>query len=116
LLVNPRHRPANRRAIETVAIHHENQFFNLGLGRELLCVDRAQLGPVVEVFVNAEKVDTPVDTLVSDAAILMSLLIQYGHPIEEIAGSMKRNPDGSPASILGRAAAEVVNASTRGGD
>jgi hypothetical protein len=106
-------RPANRRAIETVAMHHENQWFNVGLGRELLCVSPALLGPVVEVFVNADKVDTPVDTLVSDAAILMSLLIQYGHPIGEIARSMKRNPDGTPASILGRAAAEIVNASTK---
>jgi hypothetical protein len=114
--MNPRRRPANRRAIETVAIHHENQFFNVGLGRELVCLERERLGSVVEVFVNAEKVDTPVDALVSDGAILMSLLIQYGHPIEEIARSMKRNPDGSPASILGRAAAEIVSSSTRGGD
>ncbi|WP_315804059.1 hypothetical protein [Bradyrhizobium sp. SZCCHNS3002] len=109
-----RRRPANRRAIERISIHHENQFFNVDLGRELVCVERGLLGPVVEVFVNAAKVDTPVDTLVSDAAILMSLLIQYGHPIEEIAKSMKRNPDGSPASILGRAAAEILRAQEGG--
>jgi uncharacterized alkaline shock family protein YloU len=75
-----------------------------------VCAERERLGPVVEVFLNAQKVNSPVDVLASDGAILMSLLIQYGHPIEEIAQSLKRNPDGSPASILGLAAAEILKA------
>ncbi len=108
--INPRLRPAKRRSHETIAVEHEGQRFKIGLGRELVCVDREWLGPVVEVFISGQKVNSPVDVLASDAAILMSLLIQYGHPIEEIAQSMKRNPDGSPASILGLAAAEICKA------
>src|SRR4051794_14971467 len=100
--MNPRRRPANRRFHETVAVEHEGQRFKIGLGHEQ--------GDVVEVFINAQQVNSTIDVLASDGAILMSLLIQYGHPIEEIAQSLKRNPDGSPASILGMAAAEILRA------
>lgn len=103
-----RHRLASRRALETVAIEHEGQRYKIGLGRELICIERAKLGPIVEVFLNAQKVNTQADTLASDGAILMSMLLQYGCPPQDIAHSMKRNPDGSPASPLGRAAAFLI--------
>jgi hypothetical protein len=102
-----RHRLADRRALETFAIDHEGQRYKISLGREF---DGVAFGPVMEVFLNAQKPNSEVDVLASDAAILMSLLIQYGHPIEEIARSMKRNPDGFPSSPLGRAAALIAEA------
>ena len=37
-----------------------------------------------------------------------SMLLQYGCPAHDIAHAMKRNPDGSPASPLGRAAAFLI--------
>jgi hypothetical protein len=61
-----------------------------------------------EVFLNAQKVNTQADVLASDGAILMSMLLQYGCPPADIAHAMKRNPDGSPASPLGRAAAFLI--------
>lgn len=103
-----RHRLAGRRAHETVAIEHENQRYKIGLGRELVCVERQKLGPIVEVWLNAQKANSPLDVLASDGAILMSMLLQYGCPGENIAHAMKRNPDGSPASPLGRAAAFLI--------
>jgi hypothetical protein len=103
-----RHRLANRRALVTFAIEHDGQRYKIGLGREVTCIERQQLGPVVEVFVNAQKVNSPADVLVSDGAILMSLLLQYGCPPSDIAHAMKRNPGGSPASPLGRAAAFLI--------
>ncbi|MCK1568957.1 hypothetical protein IVB08_34430 [Bradyrhizobium sp. 173] len=103
-----RHRLVSRRAHETVAIEHEGQRYKVGLGREVICIDRGQLGPIVEVFLNAQKVNTQADTLASDGAILMSMLLQYGCPSADIFHAMKRNPDGSPASPLGRAAAYLV--------
>jgi hypothetical protein len=106
--VTHRHRPANRRAHETVAIEHENQRYKIGLGREIVCVQRGNLGPIVEVFLNAQQVNSPLDVLTSDGAILMSMLIQYGCPPADIFHAMKRNPDGTPSSPLGRAAAYLV--------
>lgn len=103
-----RHRLANRRAHETIAIEHEGQRYKIGLGREVLCVDRARLGPIAEIFLNAQKANSPLDVLASDGAILMSMLLQYGCPPSDIAHAMKHNPDGSPASPLGRAAAFLI--------
>lgn len=103
-----RHRIAKRRAHETIAIEHENQRYKIGLGREVVCIERERLGPIVEVFISAQKVNSPLDVLASDGAILMSMLLQYGCAPEEIAKSMKRNSDGSPASPLGRAAAFLI--------
>jgi hypothetical protein len=104
-----RHRPAHRRAHETIAIVHENQRYKVGLGRELVCIERGKLGPIVEVFLNAQQVNSQVDVLASDGAILMSLLLQYGCSPQDIFHAMKRNPDGSMASPLGRAAAYLVD-------
>lgn len=103
-----RRRLANRRAHETIAIEHEGQRYKIGLGREVGSVDRQKLGPIAEIFLNAQKANSPLDVLASDGAILMSMLLQYGCPPEDIAHSMKRNPDGSPASPLGRAAAFLI--------
>lgn len=106
-----RHRPVNRRLHETIAIEHANQRYKIGLGRELVCGERQQFGPIVEVFLNAQKANSSLDVLASDGAILMSMLIQYGCPPADIFHAMKRNPDGSPASPLGRAAAYLVEGS-----
>lgn len=103
-----RQRLANRRAHETIAIEHEGQRYKIGLGRELVCVDLANVGPIAEIWLNAQKANSPLDVLASDGAILMSMLLQYGCPPQDIAHAMKRNPDGSPASPLGRAAAFLI--------
>lgn len=116
--MSPRHRVANRRAVETFAVEVEGQRYKISLGREITVklgplenprVAESCVGPVVEVFVNAQKVNSQADVLASDGAILMSLLIQCGHPIEEIARSMKHHPDMSPASPLGVAAALITH-------
>ena len=106
--MTPRRRPANRRAHETIAIEHEGQRYKIGLGRELACIARERLGPIVEVFLNAQRASSSLDVLASDGAILMSMLLQYGCPPADIYHAMKRNPDGSPSSPLGRAAAYLI--------
>lgn len=113
-----RHRPATRRAHETIAIEHDGHGYSVGLGREVVSIGNVveietgrrngELGQIVEVFLNAEQVNSQVDVLASDGAILMSMLIQYGCPAANIFHAMKRNPDGSAASPLGRAAAYLV--------
>jgi hypothetical protein len=106
--MSARHRLAPRRDHEVIAIEHEGARYKIGLGREF--TPPTQLGPVLEVFINEQKVNSALDVLCSDGAILMSLLLQYGHPADEIAASLKRNPDGSPASPLGVAAKLIKEA------
>lgn len=103
-----RHRLANRRHHETVAIEHEGQRYKVGLGREIVCIEYGKLGPIAEVFISAQQVNSPLDVLTSDGAILMSMLLQYGCPPADIFHAMKRNPDGSLSSPLGRAAAYLL--------
>ncbi|MCP1832806.1 hypothetical protein [Bradyrhizobium sp. USDA 4545] len=109
-----RRRPAKRRELETIAIEHEGQRYKIGLGRSMLCDGSCggapRLGSIDEVFLNGQKANSQLDVLASDGAILMSKLIQYGCPPADIFHAMKRNPDGSAASPLGRAAAYLVEA------
>lgn len=113
--MSPRHRLANRRAHETIAIVHEGMRYKIGIGREVACDGSCggnpRLGPVAEIFINAQKPNSQTDLLASDGAITLSLLLQHGCPIETIHHAMKRNPDGSPSSPLGRAAALIMEAS-----
>lgn len=67
-----RNRPADCRPHETIAIERENQRYKTRLGRELLA--GRKLGSIIDVFLNAQKVNAPLDVLASDGAILMSLL------------------------------------------
>lgn len=104
-----RQRLASRRTHETVAVEMLEQRFKVGIGRETDIRDvgdvlQVTVGPPAEVFINAQKPNSALDVLCSDSAILMSLLIQYGCPIENIRHSMKRDPDGKPSSPLGFAA------------
>lgn len=92
-------RLAPRRDHEVIAVEHEGARYKIGLGRDFTPPN--QFGAVREVFINEHRVNSALDVLCSDGAILMSLLLQYGHPVDEIAASLKRNPDGSPASLLG---------------
>jgi hypothetical protein len=107
-----RQRPPNRRPLETIAIELEGQRYKISLGREYLCDGscggQERFGRIVEIFINAQKVNSPIDVLVGDAGVLLSMLIQYGCPIDDIFHAMKRYPDGSPASPLGRAAAYLL--------
>lgn len=114
-----RRRLANRRFHEVIAIEHEGQRYKIGLGREWLCNGSCgaapRLGPIVEIFLNGQKVNSQADVMSSDGAIALSMLLQYGCPPSDIAHAMKRNPDGSPASPLGRAAAFLIEGETSNG-
>lgn len=69
-----------------------------------------------EIFINtAGKAGSEGDTMVSDAAVAISLALQYGCPIEVLRTAMKRNPDGSPMGLLSHALDEVCMAMGRDG-
>lgn len=58
-------------------------------------------GTVAEIFLNTGKEGSLAQTLAHDAAILLSLLLQYGAPFDVIRGAVTRNPDGTAAGPLG---------------
>ncbi|MCL2452069.1 MAG: hypothetical protein FWD08_00215 [Alphaproteobacteria bacterium] len=59
-------------------------------------------GELGEVFI-AGKSGAESDAMACDGAILLSLALQHGTPIATIAGAVKRDASGAPASIIGAA-------------
>lgn len=95
----PREQLPRRRAAETLT-------FELQEGSAALCyvgtLGYYENGQPGEIFLNALKQNTPVDANARDAAIAASLALQFGCPIETLRHALTRNPDGSPATPLGK--------------
>jgi hypothetical protein len=56
-----------------------------------------------EIFLNADRANSLLDFLMSDAAILASLALQYGASLDELRHAMKRDARGNPSSPIGEA-------------
>lgn len=64
-------------------------------------VGRDASGRISEVFLNAAKLSTGSDSYARDAAIAVSIALQYGASIAVLRGAMTRNADGAPSSPIG---------------
>jgi hypothetical protein len=60
-------------------------------------------GRAGEIFLNADRANSLLDFLMSDAAILASLALQYGAPLDVIRHALKRDSRGEAASPIGAA-------------
>ncbi|WP_375309052.1 hypothetical protein WHZ77_17325 [Bradyrhizobium sp. A5] len=60
-------------------------------------------GEVGEVFLNADRSNSMLDVLMSDAAILASLALQHGVPLRTITHALKRDKFGIASSPIGAA-------------
>ncbi len=58
-------------------------------------------GRLGEIFVNAEKTGTAVETAARDSAVVASLALQHGVPPEAIRCALTGNGDGSASGALG---------------
>ncbi|MDB5616592.1 hypothetical protein [Tardiphaga sp.] len=86
----------HRRASQTIE-------FVLDGSRYQMTVGSFPDGSVGEIFLNADRADSLLDVLASDAAILASLALQYGCPLDAILHAVKRDGRGVPASPIGAA-------------
>jgi hypothetical protein len=91
-----RRRLANRRSSVTSNVEHHGNRFRMTVGHY-------ETGEIGEIFLNADLANSAFDAFIGDAAILVSLLLQYGCPIREIAHALKRDSLGQPASPIGAA-------------
>lgn len=91
-----RERPQHRRASETRSGEHRGVSFTMTTG---FYPD----GRVAEIFLNSTHANSLLDFLMSDAAILVSLALQYGAPLDEIRHALKRDVRGEAASPIGSA-------------
>ena len=86
----------NRRLHETLEFEHWEQQFVIGMGRA------SPEAPCTEVFINCGKSGTQMETLARDSAVLLSLALQYGVPLEAMRHAITRNVDGSPSGPMGK--------------
>jgi len=91
-----RERLPNRRSAETSAFERDNLKFQMTVGR--YPDDRAG-----ELFLSSEHGNSLLDVLAHDAAILASLALQFGCPLETIRHAVTRDSQGVSASPIGEA-------------
>ena len=68
-------------------------------------------GALGEVFIDTGKSGADLQNIANDAAVVISLALQHGVPIETIRHAVTRCSDGSPASILGAVVDRLAMAS-----
>jgi hypothetical protein len=93
-MTSSRRRLPARRSAVALEIEHAGHRYRMHVGY----FNDGSLG---ELFLNAGKQNSALDAFAADAAILVSLLLQRGASPAEIGHGLRRNPDGSPASLIG---------------
>src|SRR5215471_12110943 len=91
-----------RRPHDSFRCQIEGIEYAIGIGRA------GEGGPVAEIWLDASKVGSSIAALANDAAIMGSLLLQHGCPIETIRHALTRNNDGAFASAIGKVFDEIV--------
>ena len=92
--MNARRRLPHRRGAVALDIEHAGHRYRMHVGY-------FPDGAVGEVFLDATKQNSMLDAFAADAAILLSLLLQYGALPNEIGHALRRAPDGTAASLIG---------------
>jgi hypothetical protein len=100
----------NRRQITTFKFSHSM----VGEHRYLASVAFFPDGRPAELFLNTDmRAGSESDVNASDAAVAISLALQYGCPLDVLRNSMKRNADGSPTGPLAHAL-DLIGGMTHG--
>jgi ribonucleoside-diphosphate reductase alpha chain len=89
-----RQRLPNRRGSETFALESAGLSF-------VATVARFDDGRVAEVFLSNHKAGSQADTNAKDSAVVCSLALQYGAPLDVIRKALMRDPQGRASSPLG---------------
>lgn len=83
-----------RRSAETFELHVSQTTFAVTVG---FYPD----GRVAEVFVTGAKAGSEFDAVARDGAVLLSLALQYGVPLDVIRGAVTREGNGAASTIIG---------------
>ena len=90
-----------RRFCRTFPLRHTNQDFIVSIGFY-------EEGKPAEVFVTGTKAGSDVEAVSRDGAILLSLALQHGVPINTIRHAITRGSDDKPSSIVGAIVDRVI--------
>lgn len=88
---------ANRRQSEAFDFSHDGIAYRAAFSRANVLT-----GPIMEVFLEGGKPGSSVQALARDCAVLASLALQFGCPLETIHKALTRVDDETPAGPMGR--------------
>ncbi|KRR21317.1 hypothetical protein CQ14_06620 [Bradyrhizobium lablabi] len=69
-----------------------------------------ETGAVGEAFITGGKSGQAIEAIARDAAVLLSLALQFGMPLEMIRHAITRDSQGHPSSILGAVVDRLMEA------
>lgn len=89
----------NRRRAETFEVQHGPP----GAKAQTVTVTVGfyECGRIGEVFVSDPKVGSSMEAIARDGAVLLSIAIQHGVPLDTIRHAITREQNGSPSTIIG---------------
>jgi len=99
-----RERLPNRRPCESLSFTHSGMDYIASVGRY-------DDGRLAEIFITNHKVGSDADAAAKDSALVCSLALQYGVPVETIRKALLRDVRGNPSSPLGAALDRIAQAS-----
>jgi hypothetical protein len=92
--MSARRRLPNRRYSETLSIEAQNMRFTA-------TVSRYDTGEIAEIFLNNHRAGSDADANACDAAVVASIALQFGVPLEVIRKALTRDGQGRPRTPLG---------------
>jgi hypothetical protein len=99
-----RQRLPNRRACESFEFRHAGLDFTLAAG---FYPD----GRMAEIFLSSHKPGSPIEAIARDAAVTVSIALQFGADLETIRAALTKDHDGQSATLLGAALDALAEAS-----
>lgn len=94
-----RAKPPNRREGTTIGVRYAD-LSGLSL-KAFVTYNRDESRKIREVFIVASKPGSAAEASMRDAGLLLSLMLQHGIELADIAMALTRNDDGSPAGPVG---------------
>jgi hypothetical protein len=91
----------DRRPNETQVVERDGIRITMTLGYK-------SNGDIGEIFLKADRADSMIDSLLSDAAIIASLGLQYGVPLRQLAHSLKRDRFNVASSLIGAVLDRII--------
>lgn len=83
-----------RRPHETFRMSHWGMTFIVGVGRD-------DDGRVREIFINNGRSGTQAETLARDSAVILSVALQYGVPLDALRHAITRDVSGGASGPIG---------------
>jgi hypothetical protein len=94
--MSARQRLPNRRQCESREFRHAGLDFTL-------CAGFYTDGRIAEIFLSSHKPGSPIEAIARDAAVTVSIALQFGANLETIRQALTKDHEGAPATLLGAA-------------